>query len=61
LLALTGSTGPAILLFRGGDWGEEEILARLEHTLGVIAEAEIPNSIVVIERTRIRRRRLPMT
>jgi predicted nuclease of predicted toxin-antitoxin system len=61
LLALTGSTGPAILLFRGGDWGEREILARLEHTLAVVSEAELPHSIVVVERARIRRRRLPMT
>jgi predicted nuclease of predicted toxin-antitoxin system len=61
LLALTGSDGPGILLFRGGDWGEKEILERLEHTLAIVSEDELPHSILVIERRRIRRRRLPVT
>jgi hypothetical protein len=61
LLALTGSEGPGILLFRGGDWGEKEILERLEHTLAIVSEDELPHSILVIERRRIRRRRLPVT
>jgi len=60
LLALAGSDGPGILLFRGGDWREDDILERLEHTLAMVSEDELPHSIIVIERSRIRRRRLPL-
>lgn len=59
LLALSGSDGPGILLFRGGNWREDEILERLEHTLAMVSEDELPHSIIIIERSRIRRRRLP--
>jgi predicted nuclease of predicted toxin-antitoxin system len=60
LLALSGSDGPGILLFRGGIWREDEILERLEHTLAMVSENELPHSIIIVERSRIRRRRLPL-
>jgi hypothetical protein len=47
------------VLLRGEDWSEEAV-ARLEAALAVISEDELPTSIVVIERGKIRRRRLPI-
>lgn len=29
LLALAGAAGPSLILFRGGDWGESEIITRM--------------------------------
>ena len=60
LLAMAGRDGPGILLFRGGDWREKEILERLERTLAIVSEDELAHSIIVIDRSRIRRRRLPL-
>jgi len=60
LLALLQSEGPGLILFRGGNYSEQEAEERLKRTLETISEEELPNSIVVIEKTRIRRRRLPI-
>ena len=61
LLAVTGSDAPGVLLFRGGDWGDEEILARLEQVLAIVTDDEMTHSILIVERHRIRRRRLPLS
>ena len=60
LIALAEADGPGLILFRAGDWNEAEAVARLGKALAAIPEGELPNSIVVIERTKIRRRRLPV-
>jgi predicted nuclease of predicted toxin-antitoxin system len=60
LLALAQSDGPGLLLFRGGNYSEKESLSRLEHVFETIGVEELPNSIIVIEKDRIRRRRLPI-
>ncbi len=60
LLAMTQATGPGLILFRGGDYSEQESLDRLKQTLGTIPDTMLPNSIVVIEKKRIRRRSLPL-
>ena len=60
LLALAQATGPGLILFRGGNYSEQETVNRLGRSLEVIPNEELPNSIVVIERSRIRRRRLPL-
>ena len=60
LLALTQAEGPGLILFRGGDYSEQEALERLARALQTIPAAELPTSIVVIEKSRIRRRRLPI-
>jgi len=59
-MALAKATGPGLILFRAGDWGEEEAVTRLAKALGAIPENDFPQSVVVIERTRIRRRPLPV-
>jgi predicted nuclease of predicted toxin-antitoxin system len=60
LLALAQAEGPGVILFRGGNYGEPESLDRLKRALETIPNQELPNSIVVIEKERIRRRRLPL-
>ena len=60
LLALTRSEGPGLILFRGGNYSEAESLARLKAALARIPERELPSSIVVGEKRRIRQRRLPL-
>jgi predicted nuclease of predicted toxin-antitoxin system len=60
LLAMTGSKGPGLILFRGGDYSERESLERLGRVLGTIPNSELSTCIIVIERDRIRRRRLPV-
>jgi predicted nuclease of predicted toxin-antitoxin system len=60
LLALMGSDRPGVILFRGGNYSEQEAVERLARVLDVIPGEDLPNSIVVIEKARIRRRRLPL-
>ena len=60
LLALTGAIGPSLILFRGGDWSEPEVTARMQQILGAMGESQITRSIIVVDRTRVRRRRMPI-
>ena len=60
LLALSTADRPAVLLFRGGDWSESEAIERLRAALAILPESELTSSLVVIERTRIRKRTLPL-
>jgi len=60
LLALTQAEGPGIILFRGGNYSEQEAVARLRRALETIPNQELPNCIIVIEKRRIRRTRLPL-
>jgi predicted nuclease of predicted toxin-antitoxin system len=61
LLALTGAEGPSLILFRGGDWSEPDVTARMQQILYIMGESEITRSIIVVDRARVRRRRLPIT
>ena len=58
LLALTSGEGPSLILFRGGDWSEPEVTARMQQILHTMGESETMRSIVVVDRVRVRRRRL---
>ena len=60
ILALTQSQGPGLILFRGGNYSEAESVARLRRALVTVPAEELAHSIVVIEKDRIRRRRLPL-
>src|SRR4051812_13240154 len=60
LLALTGAAAPSLILFRGGNWSDADVIARLDQLLEGMAELDLEQSIVVIEQNRIRRRRLPI-
>jgi predicted nuclease of predicted toxin-antitoxin system len=60
LLALAQASEPSLILFRHGNWSDTEIIARLSEVLGSLDEAEIRQSILVVDRERVRRRRLPI-
>jgi predicted nuclease of predicted toxin-antitoxin system len=61
LLALAEAVRPAVILFRGGDWSEVDLIARMQQLVDKLGESEITRSIIVIERGRVRRRRLPIS
>ena len=60
LLALAQASEPSLTLFRDGHWSEAEVIARMTGVLAALSEEEIAQSIVVIEKNRVRRRRLPI-
>jgi predicted nuclease of predicted toxin-antitoxin system len=60
LLALSAAESPAVILFRGGDWKESQTIDRLLAAMAIIPEDELSRSLVVIEKSRIRRRALPL-
>lgn len=60
LLALTYESRIGLILFRGGEYSEAETLRLLRWVLEGIPEAELLGGILVIERTRVRRTRLPL-
>jgi hypothetical protein len=60
LLALSGATEPSLILFRGADWAEAVVIERMDTILRGLDAEEIEHSILVIDQTRIRRRRLPI-
>lgn len=59
LLALTHAQSPGLILFRGGNFSEQECIERLSVVLGKVTAKAIEHSVVVVERSRIRVRRLP--
>jgi predicted nuclease of predicted toxin-antitoxin system len=60
ILALSGAEGPGLMLFRGGNYSEAETVDRLAKALESVPDDRFQSSIVVIEKTRIRRRALPI-
>ena len=60
LLALSKASEPSVILFRDGNWSDADVHERLRTILASLTEAEIVDSIIVVERERIRRRRLPL-
>jgi len=60
LLAISSESGPGIILFRGGNYSEDEMVALLKRTLAIVAEEELEKSIVVVDKTRVRKRHLPL-
>ena len=60
LLALSRAKDPGIILFRGGNYNEQEMLSLLKRVLDNIKHEKISNSIVVVDKARIRRCPLPI-
>jgi predicted nuclease of predicted toxin-antitoxin system len=60
LLAVTRAREPSLILFRNGNWSEAEVRSRLSEILATLTEADIVQSIIVVDRDRVRRRRLPI-
>jgi predicted nuclease of predicted toxin-antitoxin system len=61
LLALAGVAGPSLILFRGGNWNETDVVARMQQVLGSLGASELTGNIIVVDRHRLRRRRLPIS
>ena len=59
-LALAGSSSPGIILFRGGNYSEKEMLGLTKRALMTISRDQLLDSIVVVDKKSIRRRRLPI-
>ena len=60
LLAISRAVGPALVLFRGGNYSEAETIELMKRVLDRISEPDLRRSIVVVQKGRIRRRELPL-
>ena len=60
LLALARVDHSGLVLFRGGNFSESEMLSMMRRVLVAVPEAELPRNIVVVDRQRVRRRVLPI-
>jgi len=60
LIALQQADRPGVILFRGGAYSDREMLALLDRVLARASTLDLEHSIVVVDRTRIRRRALPI-
>lgn len=60
ILAQSQANAPGVILFREGDYSHQETVERLMRLFEIIPAQELATSVVVIEKTRIRRRRLPL-
>lgn len=60
LLASARSAEPSLILFRGGNWSEGDVRTRMATLLANFTASDIEGSILVVERERLRRRRLPL-
>ena len=60
LLAVARASEPSLILFRNGDWTEDQVRTRLSEILAGLTEQDIAHSIIVVDRDRVRRRRLPI-
>ncbi len=60
ILALSGATSPGIILFRGGNYSESEMLSLIARVIEKFSESELVDSISVVDKTKIRRIKLPI-
>lgn len=61
LLVLAQTASPSLILFRDGNWSDADIIVRMAEILRVLTAADIAQSIIVVDRDRVRRRRLPIS
>ena len=60
ILAATGDMEPGVIILRVGNWPTEQIEQRLRTVLGELPEQSFINTITIIDRYRVRFRRLPV-
>jgi len=60
LLALARETDPSLILFRDGNWSDTEVIRRLDWVLRALTADDLAASVIVVDRDRVRRRRLPV-
>ena len=56
LLALAGANEPSLVLFRGGNWSDADIIARMRQLLETFGDGGIEHSILAVDRDRVRRK-----
>ncbi len=61
LVALLHYRGAGLVLFRSGEWSEAECVERLSRVLQLLPDQAFMDSVIVIEKRRIRRRPLPLS
>jgi predicted nuclease of predicted toxin-antitoxin system len=61
LLALSMARGPGVILFRGGNYSDDEMCALLERVLDAVSAETMMHSICVVDQKRIRVRALPLS
>ncbi len=61
LLALAQTTDPSLILFRDGNWSDADVIARMGEILQALTADDLAQSIIVVDRDRVRRRRLPIS
>jgi predicted nuclease of predicted toxin-antitoxin system len=60
LLSETATLEPSVILFRGGNWSERGVIDRMTSLLASLQDIDFERSIIVIDRSRVRIRRLPL-
>ena len=60
LLAMIGSSGPGLILLRGGNYTEAESRSCVQRVLMQIPHDDLARCIVVVDRHKVRRRDLPV-
>jgi len=60
LLALSRETAPGIILFRGGDYTQQQMEELLARVLDLLPEEVLARSICVVDRRGLRHRPLPL-
>jgi predicted nuclease of predicted toxin-antitoxin system len=61
MLALSAAEGPGLILFRGGNYSDEEMQDLLKQVLEAVDTEVLERSICVVDRQRMRITRLPLT
>lgn len=60
LLSIIKAAGPGLILLRGGNYSEVETRACVQRVLMQIAHEDLPRSILVVDRQKVRKRSLPL-
>ena len=60
LLAMSGASGPSVILFRSGNWSEREVNTKFAAILAAMPEHAFVSALIVVEANRLRRRPLPL-
>jgi len=60
LLVYSRLSKPGLILFRGGNYSETEMLNLLKLVMTSVPNNELENSIIVVDSKRIRKRKLPI-
>ena len=61
LLALSSASGPGIILFRGGNYSDDEMCDLLERVLESVPVDDLEKSICVVDHSRVRVTHLPIS